>query len=359
MSVNIKKRVAEEALRNAASLADAGKVSKTWESHIRRLSKICETAPKTHIAFIGTVLLAKATDSRVDVFALHVTAGTPGAYSARGLATGVLVPLSHDLKIHLGVTGREPLNNQPYFRPHVVSRDMIVHDSARPALNLVCDLLDELKNVNDQQQLLSALAAFVKVRREYLLAAKPYVAPSDMLEAEEFATQVDVFVRANSEGGKRAQAVAAGLMDVIEDFRCVETGRINDPSRHFPGDVAVISQATKRATRVLEVRDKPVSQSDVRVFVKKAAEAGIARAGVLAVSPAKQTLDLTTAEAEAAAIGVDLEIFFGWKPYIRRILFWLPDGIAEPLKLAHERIYERLVELECSREAQETWMPLG
>ena len=103
-----------------------------------------KSASKTHIAFIGTALLARSTDQRTDVHSLHVKAGTPGAYSARSLAKDVLVPASRELRMHLGVTGREPLNNQPYFHNDVVSRRMNVKGNAKVALDLVCDLLDEL-----------------------------------------------------------------------------------------------------------------------------------------------------------------------------------------------------------------------
>ncbi|MBV8882868.1 MAG: restriction endonuclease, SacI family, partial [Chroococcidiopsidaceae cyanobacterium CP_BM_RX_35] len=44
----------------------------------------------------------------------------------------------------------------------------------------------------------------------------------------------------------------------------VETSRINDPDRHFPGDVGVRSDAEEyQWERVLEVRDKSVTIADV------------------------------------------------------------------------------------------------
>jgi hypothetical protein len=45
--------------------------------------KISESPSRTFIAMLGTELLAKATDPRVDTFALKVRA-FPNAYSARG-----------------------------------------------------------------------------------------------------------------------------------------------------------------------------------------------------------------------------------------------------------------------------------
>jgi hypothetical protein len=58
----------------------------------------------------------------------------------------------------------------------------------------------------------------------------------------------------------------------------------------------------------LEVRDKALSESDLRVFASKAARFGVARAGVLAVAPTQGHLDVTAAQAEAAAEGVNLGV---------------------------------------------------
>ena len=63
-------------------------------------------------------MIAKAMRLDVDLFAikpLHAH-DNPNAFSARSLCHAVLVPLAADLAISIGVTGREPLNNQPYFR---------------------------------------------------------------------------------------------------------------------------------------------------------------------------------------------------------------------------------------------------
>src|SRR5437879_199656 len=104
-----------------------------WIDRTRRLSALCEHGPRTHIAMLGTALLAKATEPRIDVFALKTSAGTPGAYSARALAKDVLAANAPRLGIHLGVSGREPLNNQPYFRGDRIDDDLarVVRADAR------------------------------------------------------------------------------------------------------------------------------------------------------------------------------------------------------------------------------------
>ena len=91
-------------------------VSAHWVSLIKSVVDACEGGSRTHIAALGTALLAKATNLQVDVFALKVKGGGEGAYSARSLAKEVLAADAPMLGLDLGVTGREPLNNQPYFR---------------------------------------------------------------------------------------------------------------------------------------------------------------------------------------------------------------------------------------------------
>ena len=309
VSIKLDYKVARKVLLEASALAEQGQASSRWNEHIERLSEACRSTPKTHIAFIGTALLARSTDQRIDVHSLHARAKPAGAYSARSLAKDVLVPLSRDLRVHLGVTGREPLNNQPYFHNDVVNRQMNVKGNARVALNLVCDLLDELSAIHDRGELLAALAAFIEVRRKYWATAQDYFAPETTFAFADLLKWIDSFVKVDSEGGRRAQAVAAGLMDVVEGDENVETGRVNDPDRHFPGDVAAYSRGKERkVVRVLEVRDKVLSESDLRVFASKASRFGVARAGILAVAPTQEPLDLAGAQAEATAEGVNLAL---------------------------------------------------
>lgn len=355
MSIVISTDEASAAFVTALELADNGQASPDWERRVRELSVLCEKAPKTHIAFLGTVLLGKASDAHVDVFALKVNAGTPGAYSARNLAKEVLAPLCRDHQVHIGVTGREPLNNQPYFRESRVSRKMPVRANARVVLDKVCDLLDELEPIKDRSELLKALASFITVRRTYWPATKPYVSQETVLKLNSLIRRIEGFVQQDSEGGRRAQAVATGLMDVLEGTENVETSRVNDPDRKFPGDVAVRT-SNGDLTRVLEVRDKAVALADLSAFIAKAAPAGVARAGVLAVAPDQEPLDVGPVQRAAGEHGLALEVFLGWAGYLHQLLFWMPSDIQFPIEEAHQRIYERVVELECSQAGQDLWL---
>ena len=108
-------------------------------------------------------MLAKAPRLDVDLLAIKPSKdrGNPGAYSARNLYHQVLVPLAVDLGVSLGVTGREPLNNQPYFRIAKLGDDTPVRQSGRAAFDHMRNLVDELQGLRAKEEARAALAAFI------------------------------------------------------------------------------------------------------------------------------------------------------------------------------------------------------
>jgi hypothetical protein len=108
------KIVNEEALAS-----DTDSLSTEWVDKVETLSQFCEKGvSKTHIAFLGTAMLAKCINMKADLLAIkpNHSKDNPYAFSARSLCHSVLVPLAAEIGFSLGVSGREPLNNQPYFR---------------------------------------------------------------------------------------------------------------------------------------------------------------------------------------------------------------------------------------------------
>jgi len=357
--MKVDQQLAKRILLEEAAKAEADLIDSVWEADIEQFSKICEQATRTHIAFLGTALLAKAVNINVDVFAVKAGDDDPGAYSARGLGHGVLVPLSPQLGINLGVTGREPLNNQPYFRIMRVSRDIPIHGNARPALEKLCDLLDIASGFKNTQQAREALRAFIHVRRRYSPTYAKFGAVGDAMSPEQLVSAIDTFVRADSEGGKRAQAIVAGLMDLYAGSDRVETTRVNDPDRHIPGDVGVhIKDDPNLWEKMIEVRDKPVKEADLYHFAQKAVDAKIGNAAVVAVALNQPSINLEEVCAWASTRGVVLSLFIGWDDFVKQILFWsaIPPltGVREVPKL----IYERIIGLEVSEQGAKQWLSL-
>ena len=353
--MKINPAIARNVLRKAAEQASTAPLA--WLAKVEELSALCEGGTsKTHIAYFGTAVLAKAVDVRADLFAPKPTL-TPDndcAFSARSLCHGVLVPLAAELGISLGVTGREPLNNQPYFRMKRLDDGTPVHAGGRRAFDYMVALVDELQGVT-RDEARGALAAFVSVRRKYRVTYTEHdgggaISPSALIEA------IQEFVLKNSEGGRRAQAIAAGVFDVVFGSACVESGRINDPSRHYPGDVCVRREAGEDDwIKAVEVRDKPVAASDVQIFANRCVQLGVREAAVLMVGDRQPVLDEAALQRWADDLGIGLTLFNGWESFVGQALFWAAEVKPEAAATALGTVRARLIAVEASNEAIARW----
>jgi SacI restriction endonuclease len=361
--VKIDKEAAATIVREEDAAATNGDVNAAWKAKIEKLSQLCEDSGfKTHIAFLGTAVVAKAIDRSVDLYAVkpkHARA-TANAYSARSLCHSVLVPLSAELGFNIGVTGREPLNNQPYFRMTRLDDGTPVHQGSRAAFTFMLELVAELaKLTTTEEDAREALRAFISVRRDYV--RKHSARPGEtQITPEQLVTAVKALILDNSEGGKRAQAVVAGLLDVFAGIDRVESGRVNDPSRKYPGDVCVRSAADDEEwDKAFEVRDKPVTAADVQIFAAKCIEMGVREAAVVMVADKQTVLDAEALDAWASERGMSLSLFHGWGSIIDQALFWseLPklDGAREAVAFIHDRLQS----VEASKEAVTLWEKLS
>lgn len=348
---------AASVVREEAAAIDKGDaIDAAWAAKIEKLSELCAESSKTHIAFFGTVVIAKSVNRDADLFAIKPehARDNPSSFSARILSENVLVPLSAELGFNIGTTGRQPLNNQPYFRMTRLGDNTPVHRKSLPAFTYMTELVKEVSALKDEAEARAALRAFIAVRKGYQLRYKDKSGDAT-ITPEQLATAVAGFVSANSEGGKRAQAIVAGLMDVFAGVDRVESGRINDPSRKYPGDVCVRAEGSEIWEKAIEVRDKPVSANDVQIFAKKCVDMGVREAAVVMVADKQEKLDAAALNAWATDFGVGLTLFHGWPDFIDQVLFWSklpkPDAASEALGLIHDR----LIIVEATPEAVVLW----
>ncbi|KAB2912693.1 MAG: restriction endonuclease, SacI family [Hyphomicrobiaceae bacterium] len=352
--VRIDKDRARQILWEEAAKALAGYIDRTWEASIVSLSDACEGASKTHIAALGTAILAKCTNPAVDVFALKASVGDRG-YSARSLAKDVLAPNARELDINIGATGPEPLNNQPYFHESTISRDMNVKGNAAKAVSILCDVLDRLQALPDEASARAALRAYIAVRRRYGPRYSKTIDLTLDVTIDELIARVIAFVSADSEGGRRAQAIVAALMDLISGVDRVKARRINDPSRTVPGDVAVRTDDDDGWERTLEVRDKPVSREDLIILASRAADAGVGEAIMVAVAAGQPQIAIAEPRAWAAQRGVSLTLFTEWDTLIRQVLLWAPTPALEAARHLPNLVQERLIALEVPEATVASW----
>lgn len=359
--MKIDRILAAAILREEYSQASEPSTNKAWAKKISHFSELClEGGSLTHVAFLGTSILAKSVNAAVDLYAIKPehAKNNKNAYSARSLCHTVLVPLAAELGFSLGVTGREPLNNQPYFRMTKLDDGTPIHAASKDAFSYMLSLIDDLSKIRSEANARQALRAFIYVRKQQQVRyttndSKIKVTPDNL------SSIIAEFVLENSDGGKRAQAVTAGLFDVVYGTDRIESGRINDPSRKYPGDVCIRSlKDSKKFDKAIEVRDKPVNMSDIQIFGKKCLDMGVLDAAVVMVSPKQATLDKNKLNKWASELGITMTLFSSWPDLIAQIIFWSETiGIESAANAVHS-IEMRLISAEASPAAVKSWQKL-
>lgn len=317
-----------------------------WLERSRRVS---EANSRTNTPMLGTALLAKATDDRVSALALKSSAAH-NAYSARGLATKVLVPKCDAAGIDLRSSGREPLNNQPFFGADRVERDMRVRVRDRADLNYLVECLERADFLRDSDAL-RAFAAFLRVRLESTPQARRPLATSAVLNLDAVVRLTKEFINSDPEGGKRGQALVAAALDIV--YPSVDTARVNDPSRRWPGDIVVTSASPP--VLAVEVRQKHVAMTDVSQFVARLSSAGVDRGIVVMLHPAQRRLDDGVLRHDAARHGVILMLVYGVEDLLGAVVLWAQLPVARVLQHFVARMEARLSELLCRQESLEEW----
>lgn len=356
--MRIDKVRAKEILRRCAiavNIQPRPKLDAAWVKKIEKLSELCEECnARTHIAFFCTALVAKATEPGVNVFWIKARSH-PDGFSATSLCADVVAPLAIEHDFSIGVTGSNPLNNQPYFRiSNLSAENLPVATRAQKAFGYMLELIREVDKITDPKQVETVLRSFIKVRKNYVSRHEPLKAGDvHPIKVQELIMK---FVRQKSERGRRAQAVVAGIMDVVSKGK-VETGRVNDPSRRLSGDVQVFASEDRNKTqyKAIEVRDKPVSFSDVKVYCNRCLEKGVTDIAVVMVHKDQKKLDRDKLNKWAKDKKLHLSLFYGWNDIVNQAFFWSQEPGFTAAKKALEAVHERLIEIEVSEIGIKFW----
>ena len=344
MGLMIDKKRARAQLDRAIALAQSdAPLPADW---LERTERMGTFEDKTCLVVLGTALLATATDDSVDALTLKSRAGNK-AYSARGLAHGVLVPASIDHRFDLRTTGREPLNNQPFFHSDRV--DVMPRVKHPDEIRYLVECLEEVDYLREDEAVM-ALAAFLRHR----IGAAEMAVPIDLGRTSADLTRINdackQFLTESAESGKRAQALVAAALDLV--FDDVRTARVFDPSRALPGDV----QAFYKLERVVavEVRAKPVTYSDAVHFVRSAAAAAFPHAMIAGLgSIAADVLGMSESAWEEN--GVFVTVYSSFSDILMDALAWSRRPLNQLLMEFPEDVVERLIQLEVQASSLATW----
>lgn len=348
MGLSVDQARAKAILADAVEWAVSDRsVPRKWTDWTRRID---ESPSKTFTVALGTALLAKATNPAVDALALKATSGDD-AYSARSVAHGVLVPGAVEHGYDLRATGREPLNNQPFFRYDRIDEIDRIHASARPYLpELIA--AGEAINVLSSRQAKAALAAFLRVRIAAANERQAIDLRGSGLSMTDLVEKTEAFVIEDPEEGRRGQAFVAAAFDLVHDG--VRSSRVNDPSRRMPGDVQLLERGAP--VLAIEVRQKAVSQQDTMHFAEALRKGGVAAGLVAMLDPGQEDLDEQAVMEDAERVcGVFVSLAYGVSELLIQASVWsgLPlEGVLTDFPL---HMLARLEEIEASEPALRAW----
>jgi hypothetical protein len=291
MGIRLEDQALLLALDNALALARSTEdLPALWIARVERLGGL---GIKTYIAALGGAMLAKAADPRVDSLAQDEAAG-PRGYSLRKAAE--FLAQQNDDRYDLGAKGRWPLNNRPFLGgPARIDDFTKISGKARPAYEAFLDALRDLNRIEGTEAL-PVLAAFFRVRMAVQAAEREAARAARKLESdvalEDLVGIVDRFVRAAPEGGRRAQALAAAVLDCA--FDDVELQPINSP---HPGDVRV--RLDEAIVLAVEAKQLPVGEDVASELSREAAGLGADLALLFVIADKHAPLDRDRVQRDA------------------------------------------------------------
>lgn len=347
MAIKINYDRAKEVLASAVELARSNtSLPVEWVSHARTVFGL---ESKTYTVAFATLLLGKATDERVDTLSIKVTGER--SYSLRSLGHGVVVPAAIEYGFSLRATGREPLNNQPWFRYNRI--DEFERVRVRRDYEY---FLEVARRANDlsSEEANAALAAFVMVATELASKTKAVTVTAEGLTADGVRIAAEDFLRSDApDRPLRLQAVAAACLDL--GHADVRSRRLNDPSRDLPGDIQVF--VNLHPILSMEVRGKAVPKTEFESFIDACGTAGIDRAVLFIDSIAHKPIDMEKLNSHAANVGaVHADLFESSGALVLGALTWADSPMLTASKRLAERVLDRLREIEAKKNTLDEWV---
>jgi hypothetical protein len=268
------------------SIARARSGAPVPELWTRRVQRLGDLGIVTYIAALGSAMLAKATDPRVDVLTQDRNAG-PHAYSLRKVAE-FLARQNHD-RFHMGATGKNPVNNRPFLGgPGRIDEFTKISPKAKPSFELFRDCLVDLNRMSGEDSE-AAFVAWLRVRMEVqrvkLATDRELLETTTGLDVGDLIDTAERFVREDPEGGKRGQSFVAAALDCA--FSDVVLQAINDPNS---GDVRVRDR-NGRTAWIVEVKQVAVDESTAFALASEAQTMGVTLALLVVLADRHSPLD--------------------------------------------------------------------
>jgi hypothetical protein len=284
---------------------------------------------------------------------LSIKATGERGYSLRTVGHSILVPAAQAMGFSIRTTGREPLNNQPFFRYDHMTRIGRVRN--REQLDWFVEKLKAADSLTAVEAQL-ALAAFLRVAFRQAKARASVEIERAFMTISKVLAAVSTYLASDvAERPKRLQAFVAAAYDMTHDD--VRSRKINDPSCDYPGDVQAYFNDVPFLA--VEVRGKPVPATELDAFIMTCAEVGITRVGLVVDAANHQPINRAQLHSCFLVAGsIHLSLYESAADLIEAALEWTD----EPQDLAASRFVAsalaRLKEIEVADQALVDWQRL-
>lgn len=273
-----------------------------WLERARLLGRSPSVA---FIAAVGSVLLAKATDDRVNSYVIKQREGSGQAYSLRSAAT-VLALKQHQYGYDIGSSSvRDPINHSTLngATRWDIALERITR-AHKPFFQVILSWLSDIE-IMSRDEALRALAAYIRVRSEVVSGAAAEQVPPSVAQPPRLGELVDAlegFSSADAERGARGMALVAAC------YRCAGFAA-EVPSRNDPRRIDVPIKRDGVLVIGSEVKQQPASSAIVDSLVRDGIEAGVDRVLLAVLRPGRlEAVDRVAEVRRAERRGVVLRI---------------------------------------------------
>ena len=250
--------------------------TKLYKQEIRWIKEIIRGKQLTYKYILLTAVLAKVINPRVHYRALQKGSQLQGAYDARSLAHGVVVPFEKSHGELLGGSN-EPFLSRPARYPEF---DLSNRDRTRNAQERLFYLLDNFQRYSTRDK--SLPKALLRQVLKEMISLQPtkrdFKVPPVKVSLQATVNVVDEFLQVSGSGERLvavSAAVFASMCKIFGETFQVRVYPVNWPDKFAKtaGDIEFYKDG--KIVRAVESKDKPLSESDVRHCQMKAKRHGI------------------------------------------------------------------------------------
>jgi hypothetical protein len=355
VTVTLRTEEMERTLERAFLLASStAALPSKW---LERADQLGDSPSVAFIAAVGSVLLAKATDGRIDAFVIQEQEGSAGAFSLRGPAK-VLGLNRRAYGFDIGSSSdRDPINHGTLVGSTrwdvALQRITPAH---KPFFQVILNWLADINSL-DEEQALHALAAYIRVRQAIApgaaLARLPEV-PGRVPALTDLVDVLEGFVSAEPEGGARGMALAAAA------FRSagLDAGL---PSRNDPRRIDIPVRRGQALVIGCEVKQEATTEAVADTLASDAASHGAGRALLAVMRPGLLVHFNLAATVERAERnhGVVLRVTDGVRQLLHEALMAGPADTDAFCAVLPRAFGEGMREIRASEPSIDTWVAIA